>query len=111
MRSFFVCLFQCFTILAHWKRLFMTYAKITVLTVGNEWRNHARMVPVGITPIGTLSRDGRIHAFGRDTLGEYWIFGDGRPEQVPRIRIEKGLGALAMRDTGKTDDTGDESEN
>ena len=59
--------------------------KITVTSKGEAWRDLARMVP------------GAPHAFGRDALGEYWIFGDGRPERVPRIRIEKGLGALAMR--------------
>ena len=79
--------------------------KISVLTVGDTWRALARMVPAHITPVGTLSRNGRAHAFGRDSAGEYWIFGDGRPEPVPRIRIEKGLGALAMREGGKTDDS------
>ena len=71
--------------------------KITVTSKGEAWRELARMVPQHITPVGTLTRNGRAHAFGRDAQGEYWIFGDGRPERVPRIRIEKGLGALAMR--------------
>ena len=71
--------------------------KITVTSKGEAWRSYARMLPEHLTPVGTLTRNGRAHAFGRDALGEYWIFGDGRPERVPRIRIEKGLGALAMR--------------
>lgn len=77
--------------------------KITVTSKGEAWRELARMVPVHITPVGTLTRNGRAHAFGRDALGEYWIFGDGRPERVPRIRIEKGLGALAMREPKNPD--------
>ena len=71
--------------------------KITVTSKGEGWRALARMVPQHITPVGTLTRNGRAHAFGRDALGEYWIFGDGRPEPLPKTRIEKGLGALAMR--------------
>ena len=77
--------------------------KITVTNKGEAWRPLARMVPTHITPVGTLTRNGRAHAFGRDALGEYWIFGDGRPERVPRIRIEKGLGALAMREPKNPD--------
>lgn len=71
--------------------------KITVTRKGEAWRALARMVPARITPVGTLTRNGRAHAFGRDAQGEYWIFGDGRPEPLPKTRIEKGLGALAMR--------------
>ena len=78
--------------------------KITVTSKGEAWRDLARMVPTHITPVGTLTRNGRAHAFGRDALGEYWLFGDGRPEPLPRIRIEKGLGALAMKETPKSDD-------
>ena len=77
--------------------------KITVTSKGEAWRALARMVPTHITPVGTLTRNGRAHAFGRDALGEYWIFGDGRPEPLPRIRIEKGLGALAMREPQNPD--------
>lgn len=86
----------------------MANEKIKVLTLGDTWRQHARMVPPGITPMGTLTRNGRAHAFGRDPLGEYWIFGDGRPERLPKIRIEKGLGALAMREAPKPDDVSPE---
>lgn len=75
----------------------MANEKIKVITTGEAWRALARMVPQHITPVGTLTRNGAPHAFGRDAMGEYWIFGDGRPERVPRIRIEKGLGVLAMR--------------
>lgn len=71
--------------------------KITVTSLGEAWRDYARMVPVGITPLGTLTRDGRPHAFGRDREGEYWIFGDGRPERIPTIRIQKGIAALSIR--------------
>lgn len=85
--------------------------KITVTSKGEAWRALARMVPQHITPVGTLTRNGRAHAFGRDALGEYWIFGDGRPEPLPRIRIEKGLGALAMRESPKSGSVDDESEN
>jgi hypothetical protein len=82
-------------------------ARINVIETGEAWRDHARMVPQGITPLGTLTRNGRTHAFGRDSAGDYWIFGDGRPEILPRIRIEKGLGALAMREAPKPDAVGD----
>lgn len=75
----------------------MANEKIKVITTGEAWRALARMVPTHIEPVGTLTRNGAPHAFGRDAMGEYWIFGDGRPERVPRIRIEKGLGVLAMR--------------
>lgn len=71
-------------------------SKITVTSKGEAWRELARMVPTHIEPVGTLTRNGSPHAFGRDAQGEYWIFGDGRPEPLPRIRIEKGLGAMAM---------------
>lgn len=81
----------------------MAHDRITVTSKGEAWRDLARMVPTHITPVGTLTRNGAPHAFGRDALGEYWIFGDGRPEPLPRIRIEKGLGALAMRETPKPD--------
>ena len=81
--------------------------KITVTSKGEAWRALARMVPTHIKPEGTLTRNGRAHAFGRDALGEYWIFGDGRPERVPRIRIEKGLGALAMRESPESGPVGD----
>ncbi len=72
-------------------------AKITVTSLGEDWRNHARMVPQGLTPMGTLTRDGRPHAFGRDADGEYWIFGDGRPERLPAIRIQKGIAAISTK--------------
>jgi len=71
--------------------------KITVTSLGESWRDYARMVPVGITPLGTLTRDKRPHAFGRDQSGEYWIFGDGRPERLPTIRIQKGIAALSIK--------------
>lgn len=71
--------------------------KITVTSLGEAWRNHARMIPVDITPLGTLTRDGRPHAFGRDPEGEYWIFGDGRPERLPAIRIQKGIAAVLTK--------------
>jgi len=85
--------------------------KITVTSTGEAWRELARMVPQGLTPVGTLTRNGRAHAFGRDVQGEYWIFGDGRPEPLPKIRIEKGLGALAMREGAKSSAGGSENEN
>lgn len=75
----------------------MAHPKITVTALGEAWRNHARMVPVGLTPLGTLTRDGSPHAFGRDAQGEYWIFGDGRPERLPAIRIQKGIAALSLK--------------
>ena len=75
----------------------MANEKIMVLTTGEAWRALARMVPQHITPVGTLTRNGRAHAFGRDAMGEYWIFGDGRPEPLPRIRIQKGIAALSIR--------------
>jgi hypothetical protein len=85
----------------------MAHNRITVLTTGEAWRDHARMLPEHLVPVGTLTRNGRTHAFGRDPAGDYWIFGDGRPEILPRIRVEKGLGALAMREAPKPDAVGD----
>lgn len=72
-------------------------SRITVLELGDAWKARARMVPVGFTPLGTLSRGARVHAFARDALGEYWIFGDGRPERLPAIRIQKGIAALSVK--------------
>lgn len=71
--------------------------KINVLELGEAWKQHARMVPQGFTPLGTLRRGDRVHAFARDELGEYWIFGDGRPERLPAIRIQKGIAALSIQ--------------
>lgn len=71
--------------------------KINVLELGEAWKAHARMVPVGFTPLGTLRRGDRVHAFARDNRGEYWIFGDGRPERLPTIRIQKGIAALSVK--------------
>ena len=71
--------------------------KINVLELGEAWKARARMVPVGFTPLGTLRRGDRVHAFARDELGEYWIFGDGRPERLPAIRIQKGIAALSVK--------------
>lgn len=85
-------------------------ARITVTSKGGAWRALARMVPQNITPVGALTRNGTAHAFGRDAMGEYWIFGDGRPEPLPKIRIEKGLGVLAMRQDPESGPVGDENE-
>lgn len=82
-------------------------ARIHVISTDSTWQQYARMVPDHLTPVGTLTRNGRIHAFGRDSTGEYWIFGDGRPERVPKIRIEKGLGALAMQEGTYAPDSDD----
>lgn len=71
--------------------------KITVTSLGDTWQPLARMVPQGLTPLGTLTRDGRAMAFGRDVAGEYWVFGTGRPEPLPKIRIQKGIAALTVK--------------
>ena len=71
--------------------------KITVTSLGGAWKQHARMIPVGITPLGTVNRGGKVHAFARDAMGNYWIFGDGRPERLPTIRIQKGIAALTVK--------------
>lgn len=70
---------------------------VRVQSLGDAWRNHARMVPQGITPMGTVLRAGRVHAFGRDPSGEYWIFGDGRPELLPQAKIQRAIASIQTR--------------
>lgn len=69
---------------------------VRVQALGEAWRDHARMVPVGFTPLGTLRRGDRVHAFARDGLGKYWIFGDGRPEPLPQAKIQRAIAALSI---------------
>ena len=71
--------------------------KVNILELGEAWKQHARMVPVGFTPLGTVNRGGKVHAFARDAMGNYWVFGDGRPEPLPAIRVQKGIAALSIR--------------
>lgn len=68
--------------------------RVRVTELGDAWKEHARMVPQGITPLGTVLRGGRAHAFGRDSDGDYWIFGDGRPEPLNRPKIERAIAAI-----------------
>lgn len=71
--------------------------RVRVLELGEAWKAHARMAPVGFTPLGTVLRAGRIHAFGRDAQGEYWIFGDGRPELLPQAKVQRAIASLATK--------------
>lgn len=70
---------------------------VKVQALGDAWKAHARMVPVGFTPLGTVVRAGRVHAFARDAEGNYWIFGDGRPEMLPQAKIQRAIGALSLK--------------
>lgn len=67
---------------------------VRVLTLGENWREFARMKPEGMDGLGTVQRAGSIHAFGRDQSGQYWIFGDGRPEQLPTEKIERAIASI-----------------
>lgn len=71
--------------------------RVRVLELGEAWKAHARMVPVGFTPLGAVLRAGRVHAFGRDVTGEYWIFGDGRPELLPQAKMQRAIASLATK--------------
>lgn len=70
---------------------------VRVQTLGEAWRDYARMVPQGFTPLGTVVRAERIQAFARDEAGEYWIFGDGRPELLPQAKIQRAIAALSIK--------------
>ena len=65
--------------------------------LGEEWRSYARMVPVGLTPLGTVTRKTLVQAFARDQAGEYWIFGDGRPEPLPQAKMQRSIAAILTK--------------
>lgn len=64
------------------------------ITLGDGWRQHARMVPVGITPIGLVTRKDLTQSLGVDASGDYWAFGTGRPELLPRAKMERIIAKL-----------------
>lgn len=65
--------------------------------LGDEWRNHARMVPVGFTPLGTVTRRELVQAFARDLDGNYWAFGTGRPELLPQAKMQRSIAAILTK--------------
>lgn len=65
--------------------------------LGDEWRNHARMVPVGFTPLGTVTRRELVQAFARDRDGNYWAFGTGTPEPLPQAKMQRAIAAILTR--------------
>ena len=71
--------------------------RVQVIALGESWREYARMIPDGFTPLGTVKRMGRIHAFGRDPSGEYWIFGDGRPERLPQEKMQRVIASILTK--------------
>lgn len=83
---------------------------IRVLILGESWRDHARMVPGHLEPLGAVHRDGRVHAFGRDQAGDYWIFGDGRPLLLPRPKMQRGIAAYTMQRSPNSGHLSDESD-
>jgi hypothetical protein len=88
--------------MAHWKRQHMTNENnlnraARVLSLGETWREYARMVPVHITPLGVVQRKHLIQAFGRDDGGNYWTFGTGRPELLPQAKIQRAIASISTK--------------
>ena len=67
------------------------------VTLGDGWKTHVRIVPDGLRPLGLVTRKGLTQSLGVDQSGEYWAFGTGRPEPLPRQKVQ---GALAQLATG-----------
>ena len=65
--------------------------------LGEEWRNYARMVPVGFTPLGTVTRKTLVQAFARDQEGNYWAFGTGTPELLPQAKMQRSIAAILTK--------------
>ena len=65
--------------------------------LGEEWRSYARMVPVGFTPLGTVTRRELVQAFARDQDGNYWAFGTGRPEPLPQGKMQRAIAAILTK--------------
>lgn len=65
--------------------------------LGDEWRNYARMVPVGFTPLGTVTRKTLVQAFARDQEGNYWAFGTGTPEPLPQAKMQRSIAAILTK--------------
>jgi hypothetical protein len=64
------------------------------VSLGDGWRNHARMIPAGITPIGLVTRKGLTHSLGIDASGDYWAFGTGKPEKLVRLKVQSAIAAI-----------------
>jgi hypothetical protein len=65
--------------------------------LGDEWRSYARMIPVGFTPLGTVTRKTLVQAFARDQNGEYWAFGTGTPELLPQAKMQRSIAAILTK--------------
>lgn len=71
--------------------------RVQIIELGDSWQDYARMIPDGFTPLGTVKRLNKIHAFARDQAGAYWIFGDGRPEPLPQAKMQRAIAAILTR--------------
>lgn len=72
------------------------------VNLGDAWRNHARVVPVGFTPLGTVTRKGLTQSLARDSAGDYWAFGTGTPEKLVKLKVQSAIAALNMQQGTKT---------
>ena len=61
--------------------------------LGDGWKQHARIVPLGITPIGLVTRKELTQSLGVDANGDYWAFGTGSPELLPRFKVQSAIAA------------------
>ena len=67
------------------------------IALGDGWKTRARNVPIWLRPLGLVTRKGLTQSLGVDQSGEYWAFGTGTPEPLPRQKVQ---GALAQLATG-----------
>jgi hypothetical protein len=58
------------------------------LQLGDGWKTHARVIPVGFEPIGLITRKGLTQSIALASDGEYYAFGTGKPELMPKHKVQ-----------------------
>lgn len=48
----------------------------------------------GLQTIGTVTRKGQTLGLAVDPLGEYFAIGDGKPQLLPKIKVQSAIAAL-----------------
>jgi hypothetical protein len=84
---------------AHWKTRENTMATnlnkgALRVDLGLHWHQYAPTVPHGLTPLGTVTRKGVTQALAIDANGDYWAFGNGPIDRLPRQKVAGALAAL-----------------